>query len=98
MKPHDVVPLIVVGMNRSGAGFNHCQFLIEMRRMVDTNCKGGDASGTNMVHNKWYSIVAARETSSILQLGGINSIFLAVHLNLNLEHPEKYNLYYPLNM
>ena len=53
MKPHDVVPLIVVGMNRNGAGFSHYQFLIEMRRMVDTNCKGGDASGTNMVHNKW---------------------------------------------
>ena len=49
MKPCDVVRLIVVGMNRSGEGFNYCQFLIEMRRMVDTNCKGGDASGTDMV-------------------------------------------------
>ena len=49
MKPHDMVPLIVVGMNCSGAGFGHCQFLTEMRRMVDTNCKGGDAPGTDMV-------------------------------------------------
>ena len=50
MKPHDMVPLIIVGMNCSGAGFSYFQFLIEMRRMVNTNCKGGDALGTDMVH------------------------------------------------